>query len=67
MWNLVNKINKQNRNTFLDKEETDSCQEGRVLQGWVKNVKGLRKENHSVTDNSMVITRRKEGWGGTRG
>ena len=63
MWNLVNKINKQNRNTFLDKEETDSCQEGRVLQGWVKNVKGLsnkqrNKQKQNIdTDNSMVITR----------
>lgn len=29
----------------IDREQTDSCQRGGRLWGWVKKVKGLRKNN----------------------
>ena len=45
MWDLMNKINKQNRNRPIDREQTDSCWVGRKLEGWVKKVKGLRSTN----------------------
>ena len=38
MWNLMNRINKQTeeKQTHRHREETDSCQRGVVLGGWVK-------------------------------
>ena len=64
MWNLMNKINTQNRNRFIDRVQTDSCQSGMVLGSWVKKMKVLSKEKNLIdTDNSMVITRGKGGWG----
>ena len=45
IWNLENKINKQNRNRLIDREHFDCCQLGGGLGGWVKNVKGLRGTN----------------------
>ena len=45
MWNLINKINKQNRDSLLDTE--NSCQRGGGLGAWVKG-KGIKqgKETH---------------------
>ena len=46
MWNLRNKINKQNKKkTYRYREHFDGCQMGEGLGGWVKKVKGFRSTN----------------------
>ena len=42
IWNLKNKINKQNRNRLKNREQADGCQRGMGFRGRVKKVKGLR-------------------------
>ena len=60
MWNLMNKINTQNRNRFIDRVQTDSCQSGMVLGSWVKKMKVLSKEKNLIdTDNSGVMARQR--------
>ena len=44
-WNLMNKINKQNRNRLMDKK-TDWQLPGGRGGGWVKEVKGLSKNQN---------------------
>ena len=41
MWNLKNNINKQNKSTHRYREQTDDCQKGDGLGGWVEKVKDL--------------------------
>ena len=45
MWNLKNKVNKQTIEADSYREQTDSCQTGEGLGGWVKKVKGFRITN----------------------
>ena len=49
MWNLMHKINKQNRSRLRYKEQTAGCRRGGGLQGWVKKVKGLREKTQTQT------------------
>ena len=46
-WNLKNKINKQTKQRQLHRyrEQTDGCQMGRGLKGWMKRRKALRSTN----------------------
>ena len=48
----MNKINKQTnkQKSYRHREQTDSCQRGRGLVGWVKKVKGLGKQTNKLTD-----------------
>ena len=50
MWNLTNKLNyrtiETDSQTQRHREQTDNCQRGGGLRGWVKKVKGLGKKNH---------------------
>ena len=49
MWNLKNNacINEQTKqkHTHRYREQTDGCQRGGGLEGWMKKVKGLRSTN----------------------
>ena len=60
----MNKINKQTKykQTHRYRKQTDSDQRQEGLGDWVKKVKELRKKLID-SDNSIVINRRKRGWG----
>ena len=45
MWNLMNKLNRQNRSRFIHREQPDSYGRGRCWQLGEKG-EGIKKKNH---------------------
>ena len=75
-FNKQNKLTNKKQQTCGDREQTASCQRGGELGGLGKKGEGIkpkkkkRKKEKEKTfldiDNSMVITRGKRAWGGSR-
>ena len=68
VWNLINKINKQNRNRLIDTENRRTAVRAEGFGGCMKKVKCLSKNQKKTktktiklidVDNSMLITRKK--------
>ena len=49
MWNLKNKINKENRSRFINREQTDGFQRREGLGGMCDKVEGIKKYKLAVT------------------
>ena len=54
MWNLKNKINEQTKQTCRCREQTDGCQIGDRLGGWLKKVKELRRTNWQLQNSHSM-------------